>query len=247
MVAAPKTEAGGAGGGRKVQEKKHSWEGRKEEGNDSPRNALGTRKDWETPGCTLSYVLRPRDSRDGPLWGSGGCHPPTPPASSVPRRAGGATCIPPRPAPLRCALPPSPPQPPPSPRLRLRQRYRPLPFQTSLTPPKVTRSLLQQGRKPSHPGTLRGDRGTLHAHGAPRAHGWAHGSPARREGRDRRVREEPPEPSRDTPASPRPPSPVPRSPGPRSAPARRPGWRSAFAHSPCAPALLSALRKPFPC
>lgn len=64
--------------------------------------------------------------------------------------------------------------------------------------------------------TLRGDGGT--PHGAPRAHGWAHGSPAPRESRDCRVRDEPPEPSRDTPACPRPPSPVPRSPGPCSTP-----------------------------
>lgn len=115
--------------------------------------------------------------------------------------------------PLRCAVPPPPP--------RLRQRHRPLPFQTSLTPPKVTLSLLQQGCQRSRPGDAR--RGTGCWQGTPTSRPGAEpppypdgagtqgdGGPARLAQPDPPPPKPTPDPPSGSPGEPRPPL------GPRS-------------------------------
>lgn len=67
--------------------------------------------------------------------------------------------------------------PPPPPRLHLHQHDRPLPFQTSLTPPKVTLSLLQQASR-----AARGRRRGRGARGVPRAYSQPQSIPIPRPG-----------------------------------------------------------------
>lgn len=127
------------------------------------------------------------------------------------------------------------------PRLRLQQRHRPLPFQTSLTPPKVTHSLLQQGQEWSCPGMMPRDGGPCTLAGHPEL---TAGCTALRDGTTapRGSGQSCRAPS--TPCLTVRPQPCPQVP---AVPAQHSGWRSAFAHSHRAPAPLSALRKPFPC
>lgn len=113
------------------------------------------------------------------------------------------------------------------PSLRLRQRHRPLPFQTSLTPPKVTLSLLQQ----ELPGDIRRGQG---ARGGPQPHQPAPSTPGPPPGwHPRRHRTCP---SAQPSLSPPEPTPAPHTaPAPHSQPApRSPLW---LLFCLCAPSL----------